>query len=189
VSTLPEARPAAGTPDSIGRRLENFLLCCALAGMIVLATLQIVRRDLCGQDDAGTLLSFLLGWCGAPLPWADEALRLLVLWAAMLGAVAASRDDSHLRIDVLSRLLGPRSRLLSAVVVDLFAAAVAGLLAWYSGRFVSDSRSFEDVLLGDQPAWIFQLILPLAFGLTTWCYLRMAWLRLRSFAATGAPGP
>ena len=37
--------------------------------------------------------------------WADELLKLLVLWLAMVGSVAASRDNRHIRIDALSHIL------------------------------------------------------------------------------------
>jgi TRAP-type C4-dicarboxylate transport system permease small subunit len=47
---------------------------------------------------------------------------------------------------------------------------VCGLLAWFSLRFVRDSREFGDVLLGDLPAWWFQLILPVGFGLIAYRY-------------------
>jgi TRAP-type C4-dicarboxylate transport system permease small subunit len=136
--------------------VENLLLAAVLALMIGLAAAQVLMRTVL---DSG-------------LPWADEALRILVLWAAMLGAIAASRDNVHLRIDLLSRFLPAAWRRLSAVVVDLFAAAVAAILAWQSWRFVADSREFGDLVLGGAvPAWAVQLILPTAFVLITYRYL------------------
>ena len=37
--------------------------------------------------------------------WADELIKLMVLWLAMVGSIAASRDDRHIRIDALARLI------------------------------------------------------------------------------------
>ncbi len=152
--TVP-AGAAAGRADRIGRWVENALLAIALFAMIGLAAAQV----------------FMRGVLGGGLAWADEALRLLVLWSAMLGAVAASRDNVHLRIDLLSRFLPRTWRRLAAVVVDTFAAVVSGVLAWYSWRFVAESREFEDVVLGNLPAWAFQAILPVAFALIAYRYL------------------
>ena len=70
-------------------RLEDGLLVSLLVLMVLLATGQILLRNL---FDAG-------------LSWGDPSLRLMVLWLALLGAMAATRDDNHIRIDLLSRYL------------------------------------------------------------------------------------
>lgn len=165
-------RPAdvLGRAERIGRWLENALLVAVLATMILLAAAQV-----------GLRVVFSAG-----VPFGDEALRLLVLWGAMAGAVAASREDVHLRIDLLSRFLPPRGRAAAAALVDLFAAGVAGALAWYSWRFVQDSRAYGDQLLGDLPAWPFQLVLPVAFVLIAYRYLI---LLARRFQALGGASP
>lgn len=144
-----------GQAERIGRWLENAVLGIILFAMIALAATQVVLR---GGFDSG-------------LAWADEALRLLVLWAAMLGAIAATRDNMHLRIDLLSRFLPAIWRRAVAVLVDLFAAVVALILAWYSWRFVAESREFEDQVFGNLPAWPFQAVLPVAFALIAWRYV------------------
>jgi len=140
--------------EKFGRFVENASLVFVLTAMVVLATAQIVMRNLL---DSG-------------LPWADEALRLMVLWVAMLGAVAASRDRRHIVIDVLARLLGAAARSWAAFCVDVLSAGVAGVLAWYSLVFVRDSQAFGDLLMNDLPAWPFQAILPVGFALIAWRY-------------------
>ena len=154
MTSVPAGDPP-GRAERLGRWLENTLLAIVLFAMIGLAAAQVVLR---GVFDGG-------------VAWADEALRLLVLWAAMLGAVAASRDNAHLRIDLLSRFLPVTGRRMAAVLVDLFAAAVSAILGWYSWRFVAETREFGDQLLGTWPAWAFQAILPVAFALIAYRYL------------------
>lgn len=160
-----------GRAERIGRWLENALLLAVLVAMIGLAAAQVGLRVL----------------FSAGVPFGDEALRLLVLWAAMLGAVAASRDDVHLRIDLLSRFLPPRGKAAAAALVDLFAAGVAGVLAWYSWRFVLDTRAYGDQLLGGLPAWPFQLVLPLAFVLIAYRYLVLLARRVHALATRHPP--
>lgn len=140
--------------DSAGRYLEDTLLVLLLGALIVLAALQIVQRNLL----AGGFV------------WSDELLRILVLWLALFGAVAASRDDNHINIDLLSRWLPTRPRLGARVVTDLFTVAVCGLLAWHGGRFVAGEREFSSTVLGGLPAWLFELIIPFGFGLIAWRY-------------------
>jgi TRAP-type C4-dicarboxylate transport system permease small subunit len=153
--SAPPGDDALGRAERFGRWLENALLGIVLGSMILLAASQVLLRVLFSSG----------------VPFGDEGLRLLVLWAAMLGAVAASRDDVHLRIDLLSRFLPPAGRDAAAILVDLFTAAVAGVLAWYSWRFVAESREFGDQLLGSLPAWPFEAVLPAAFVLISYRYL------------------
>jgi TRAP-type C4-dicarboxylate transport system permease small subunit len=156
--------------ERAGRWLENLLLATILFSMIGLATSQVLMRVI----------------AGAAFAWGDEALRLLVLWAAMAGALAASRDDSHLRIDLAARFLPPAGQALASLIVDAFTALVAAVLAWYSVEFVAESREFGDLLLGSLPAWPFQLVMPVAFGLIAWRYLVWSGRRLLHLARGGA---
>jgi len=144
--------------ERFGRFMETASLVFVLSAMIILAAAQIIMRNL---FDTG-------------LSWGDEALRLMVLWVTMLGAVAAARDRRHIVVDVLSRMLPKGAQVWSAFIVDGFSAGVTGTLAWYAAVFVGDSKEFGDLLLNDLPAWPFQLILPLAFALIAyrfgiWC--------------------
>lgn len=140
--------------ERFGRFVENASLIIVLTAMVVLAAAQIVMRNLL---DAG-------------LPWGDEALRLMVLWVAMLGGVAASRDRRHIVIDALARLLKGAARRWVAFCIDVLSAGVAGILAWHSLIFVRDSQAFGDLLMNDLPAWPFQSILPVGFALIAWRY-------------------
>jgi TRAP-type C4-dicarboxylate transport system permease small subunit len=132
--------------------------------MILLAAGQIVLRNV---------------W-GTGFGWADEALRIMVLWVTMLGAVAASREQRHVSIDALSRYLPRWVVRWTGVVTDAFAAVVCAALAWYSYGFVAESSAAnERVLGGDVPAWAVQMILPVGFALISYRYT-VACLRRRT---------
>jgi len=141
--------------DHLGRIAENTTLVLALSAMILLATTQIILRNF---FDAG-------------FGWADEALRLMVLWVAMFGAVAASREQRHITIDLLSRVLPDAAKTWVAIFVDALTASIAMILAWYSWVFVAQSYEFQDRVLNDLPAWIFQSVLPIAFFLIAYHYV------------------
>jgi TRAP-type C4-dicarboxylate transport system permease small subunit len=102
--------------------------------------------------------------------WSDELLRMLVLWIAVAGAVAASRTDKHINIAILDRFLPPRLNDVVKIIIDLFTAGVCAVVTWYSINFVRTSYEYGDVLLGDVPAWILQLVMPVGFGLISWRY-------------------
>ena len=153
-------------------RLEDGLLALMVAVMIFLAASQILLRNL---FDTG-------------FAWADPLLRLLVLWVGLLGALAASRTDKHIAIDVFSRLLGPRSLAVVKSLTALFTATVAGLIAYHAGRFVAMEYEAEIIGAAGLPAWLLELIIPLGFGLIAVRYLVLVGVRLRTlFRARTAP--
>ncbi len=144
--------------ESAGRAAENAVLVIILTGMILLAAGQIVMRNFLN-------IGFI---------WGDELLRMLVLWIAVAGAVAASRSDKHINIAILDRFLPAAVAGGVKVLIDLFTAAISGVVCWFSIQFVRTSHEFGDTLLGDVPAWILQLVLPVGFGLISYRYVLFA---------------
>jgi TRAP-type C4-dicarboxylate transport system permease small subunit len=148
-----------------------------LGGLVALASAQIVLRNV---GPGLRNLSPLLSNFPVSVPWGDEVARLAVLWLALLGALVASRDDRHIHMELVARWLPPHLKRLTAVAMDWFTALVAGLLAWYSWAFVSDSYEFADVLLGDVPAWWLQAPMPVAFALISYRYVGHGLRQLRA---------
>jgi len=150
--------------DVVGRRCENALLVVLFATLLGLASTQIVLRN----------------FFSSGLFWADELVRLLVLWLAVVGAVAATRDRRHIAIELVARSLPEFPRRLARTAVAVFAAVVCGTFATQAWLFVSDSREFGETVLGDWPAWYFQIVMPAGFALMTLQFAASAisnWLR------------
>ena len=103
------------------RGVEDGLLVLILAVLVVLAAAQIVLRNLAGSG----------------ILWADPALRVLVLWVGMAGALAATRDDRQITVDVVARWAPRRWRAAIRILTDSFTAGVCALLAWHGVRPVS----------------------------------------------------
>lgn len=129
--------------------VEDAVLIVLLAGLIGLSATQILLRNL---FDSG-------------LPWADPLLRLLVLWLALSGALAATRENKHIRIDLLSRLLSKRLNRVLERVSALFTTVVCALLAWHGGRLVWFEYQDGTSVAAGIPAWCAELIIPIGFGL------------------------
>jgi TRAP-type C4-dicarboxylate transport system permease small subunit len=155
---LPQAQPFLQRLDNAGRLAENAVLVIILTSMILLAAGQIVARNIFG-------FGFI---------WSDELLRMLVLWIAVAGAVAASRADKHINIAILDRFLPKKLNSAVKVVIDLFTAGICAVVTWYSVSFVLLSYEYGDVLLGNFPAWILQSVLPIGFALMSWRYILFA---------------
>lgn len=141
--------------DRFGRLLENAILVALLSGMMLVAVGQIVLREF---FDSGFF-------------WADELIRLMVLWLAMVGSIAAGRENRHIRIDALSHLLSDRAVAVARLIVDLFAAAVCAVIAWHAYRYLQIEIEFEDTVLLDIPAWIAHIVVPIAFAVLSYRFL------------------
>jgi TRAP-type C4-dicarboxylate transport system permease small subunit len=139
----------------IVEQAENLILLLLLAGLIALASSQILLRNV-----------FSIG-----VAWTDGTIRLMVLWLALLAGIAAARERRHIAIDVIVRNLPPALKRATNFLTSAFTVAVMSVLSWYSWSFVAESREFGDVLVDNWPAWIFQLILPVGFALIGLRYL------------------
>ena len=157
--------------DRISRSIETWLIVIVLGGLILLGAGQIVLRNF-----------FSGGFF-----WADGLSRLAVLWLALLGALAASRDGRHITMGALARWMPPKLQIVAGVVADAFGAVVSGALAWYSWSLVKDSLEFGGTLLAELPAWWFQSIMPVAFGLMALQFVVHAVKRARGHAPAEAP--
>lgn len=129
--------------------LEDALLALLLTSMIVLATSQIFMRNF---FDSG-------------LVWADPLLRVMVLWLGLLGATVASRNNNHIRIDLLTRFFNKHVKLATQTIVGLFTATVSGLIAWHGARWVLLDYQDGIKAFSGLPSWALEIIIPLAFGL------------------------
>ncbi len=142
-------RPAFSRLINIITWTENALLIAMLALMVGLAAAQIIFRNFLDISIHG----------------ADQMVRLLVLWVAYLGAVAASREGKHIHVDAITRWLPGRIRAGVMAVTDLFTLIVCLLVAWQSLRFMQSARESGEIAFGSLPVWVAMLILPLAFTL------------------------
>ncbi len=140
-----------------GTAAENAALVILLGALMLLAVGQIAMR-----------IFFSTGFI-----WADELVKLIVLWITLVASIAAARSDRHLRIDVVSQFVPARFARFPRLVVDAFAAFMCGVLGWHSWRYIQLSIEFEDTVLIDVPAWIAFGLLPLSFVLMSYRFVLM----------------
>lgn len=140
------------------RWVESALLVVLLGTMILLAAYQVIGRNF---FDTGIL-------------WGDALVRVLVLWVTFIGATIASRDDQHIRIDLLARFLGDVSNAWIDRFRSLFTAAVAGLFAWYSLEFVILDYQDGIIAFASVPAWVCEVVMPVGAALISLRYLLRA---------------
>ncbi|MDH3222019.1 MAG: TRAP transporter small permease [Gammaproteobacteria bacterium] len=130
-------------------RAEDALLVALLAVTIVLACTQIVLRNF---FDSGFV-------------WIDPLLRIMVLWLGLIGATVASRNDKHIRIDLLSRFFERNTDGMVQVIVAQISAWTCLLVAWYGMNWIRLDYVDGVASIIGIPAWILEVIVPLSFAL------------------------
>lgn len=170
---LPEVPPSATTPVFRWlHRIENLILALVFAVMLFLAVGQIVQRNLTGGGAV----------------WTDELLRNLVLWIAMLGAMAATRTTRHIGIDVVTRFLPARLVLAVQALTMLCTAGICAVIGYYAWVFVSGEREFGGTVFGGAvPSWVVLVILPAGFAVIAIRYAYHSWLAARDAIHGGTP--
>jgi len=127
-------------------RLEEVLLVCLVAGMLVLGFLQILFRNLISVG----------------IVWIDPIVRHLVLWIALLGASVATRENRHISIDLLSGRFSPAHYARIQGAVQLFSSLVCLLLVYPAIRFVQNDYVAGKTLAFGIPLWFSQAVMPAA---------------------------
>ena len=129
-------------------KAEDWLLIAFTSFIVIFSAIQILLRNL---FDSG-------------ITWISPLLGVLVFWIGMLGALVATREQSHIKINVLSVYLSVKLKVVAQIVVNLFSGSVCLILSYYALEFLkldmdSTTRAFADV-----PVWVAEVIMPLTFA-------------------------
>ena len=128
-------------------RFEESLLVIILLCTIIFAVAQI----------------FLRNFFHSGIPWGDSLVRIMVLWLGLIGAMIASRNHRHIKIDILSRHLNPTNQIRLRRFTDVITSTVCFIVAWYAFTFVK--IEFQDGIIAFEnvPVWVTEVIIPYAF--------------------------
>jgi len=145
-------------------RAEDALLVFLLSAMIVLASTQILLRNLL---DSGFI-------------WIDPLLRVLVLWLGLIGATVATRNNRHIRIDLLSKLFSRNTHRLIQSIIGQVSAWTCLVVAWYGFKWIQMDYVDGVTSFAGVPAWLLEVIIPVTFALIGLRYLIMSvgWAQL-----------
>jgi len=145
-------------------RAEDALLALLLSTMILLASTQILLRNLL---DSGFV-------------WIDPLLRVLVLWLGLIGATVATRNNRHIRIDLLTKFFRRNTHRLIQSAIAQISAWTCLVIAWHGFKwiqmdYIDGITSFVGV-----PAWTLEVIIPATFALIGLRYLILSasWAQL-----------
>jgi len=98
----------------------------------------------------------------APTIWAEELSRFFQLWAVYLATAALLRDDTHIRITLVTDRFGDQTRRWLDVLSLSIIAAFCLIPIWYGWEITADSlavgRTSSTML--DVPSWLTEIAIP-----------------------------
>lgn len=156
--------------DAAIATVEKIVLLAAVAVMVTLVFAQVVARLFTGD--------FI---------WANALSKLLMIVICFLGVSLATRSRKHIRIDTLTRFLGPRGRTLAAVIGELAALLLCIYLARVGAFLVATNYALAEVASKalQVPAWAVQVVIPLGFSIIALRFFIRFLEDLRSLADGG----
>jgi len=149
--TAPGQGNASGAVARLGRvldRAEFWFITLSCAGIVVLVF-------------AGVLSRFVFAH---PMAWSEELARYLFLWAALVGAASACRNNQHGGIPLLVHKFPAAGQRAAEIFVTLLVLVVLVVLAWQSfGSTVQGLESGQTSLASGIPIWLINGIALLAY--------------------------
>jgi TRAP-type C4-dicarboxylate transport system permease small subunit len=136
-------------------RITGWLIIFFLGVMIVMAFGQVVLRN----------------FFHTSIEWGDVFLRHLVLWLGFLGAIIATGEGRHLKIEFINKLAPERYRKSIYVVTNLFAAVVCFFLMKAAIAFVQMEGESADTLILNLSMTYFIIIIPVGYGIIAFRFL------------------
>lgn len=130
-------------------RISGWMLVSLLGVMILMAFSQVILRN----------------FFSTSIEWGDIFLRHLVLWVGYFGAVIATGEGRHLRIEFVSKLVPEKPRKIFFVITSLFAGIICYFLMQASIGFVQLEIESNSKLILDLPSWYFIIIIPVGYAM------------------------
>ena len=136
-------------------RIAGWLIIAILSLMIAMAFGQVVLRNI-----------FHTG-----IEWGDVFLRHLVLWIGFLGAIIATGEGRHLKIEFVNKLVSERHRKVMYIATNAFAAFVCYFLMKAAIAFVQLEQESASTLILNLSTTYFIIIFPIGYAIIAFRFL------------------
>lgn len=147
-STIPQASGPWAVLGRLLDRAEFWFIVLASAGIVVLVFAGVLSRFVFEQ----------------PMAWSEELARYLFLWAALVGAASACRNNQHGGIPLLVHKFPAIGQRFAEIFVAAMVLLVLGVLAWQSlGSTQQGLESGQTSLASGIPIWVINGIALVAY--------------------------
>ena len=144
--------------DNILARIEGWLIILFLSLMVAFTFMQVCLRALFTHGH--------LHWANMLMgqtDWSEPLVRLLVLWVTFLGASLVTRENRHIRIDLLGSFLPEKWLHLRELILSGACLLICGIMVKVSIEYIKVEREFSGTMFSSIPTWVGELIIPAGF--------------------------
>ncbi|WP_419779908.1 TRAP transporter small permease [Maridesulfovibrio sp.] len=107
----------------------------------------------------------------APIFWAEELARYLMVWLIFLGASQVAGVEGHISVNIITRILGTRGNLYLSKLGNLFSLIFCVALTYYSWKHTMRVCNAQQVTAAlDLPMWWAYLAVPAGSALMSLRY-------------------
>lgn len=139
----------------------NVLCCVLLCVQVLLVFITVICRNL---------------FSTVPI-WGESLTLLLLVWTSMIGASLPIRNDSHIRVTLIDKLIGEKAVKVSDILVDIFSIVYAGIIC-YAGFEMAMTVS-NTILNGIRISKLYlYLSVPVAMILMILAFIEKQYLRI-----------
>ena len=101
----------------------------------------------------------------AGLPWSEEMIRYIIIWATCIGIGLCARRNAHVSIDFFAAFLSKKGQKYLVLFADFVAIAFCGMMVYYSLQTVSGQLATGQLSPALQwPFYVVYFCLPLGFA-------------------------
>jgi C4-dicarboxylate transporter DctQ subunit len=77
--------------------------------------------------------------------WSEELSRYLIVWTIFIGTAIGVRNNIHIGVDAVLRMLPPSFKLTMEVLLNLIGVVVSIVLIWLSVLFIQETIEYEQL--------------------------------------------
>jgi TRAP-type C4-dicarboxylate transport system permease small subunit len=112
--------------------------------------------------------------------WVFQFNEYSLLWITFLGTAWLLVEDKHVRISLLTNVLGEKVNKGLDIVHNIVGFALCGVLAWYGFFSTRDHllRNVIDTQAVDVPKWIILAVIPFGFVLLSLQFLKKFYISI-----------
>ena len=168
--------------DHLLEILEKWLVVFSFSLMLFFSFINIILRTL--------YIRFDLNWANlimSRIDWSEPFARLMVLWVAFLGASLLTRENRHIRIDIMGHLLSPVLNRVRELILSAGCVAICLIMISASTGYIKIEMQYSTGSFLGIPIWIYQLVIP--FGFSAMCFRFFIGGIKQAFSITGEIKP
>ena len=146
--------------------IEKWLVIISFSLMVVFSSLNVILRALYTKFDIQLANSVLNS-----IDWSEPIARLMVLWITFLGASLLTRDNKHIRIDLMGPFLSPVLLSVRELILSIGCTVICFFMLRASIGYIGMEMQYGTSSIMGISAWKWQIIIPFGFGMMLFRFL------------------